>query len=596
MRSDSSNRFRSESIGEAKMAQRIVDRNSPFPDLPIDAFLYGHEGPWPQPSRDHPFGLAPGIYQIPNDEWADWKKYVEAYYIAKAAPFGVKAGALSMTSAITTASDYPPMSDAEFTTLLSEGLYSKFLSPLDPRDAAVFKDYITATDRYDYWKSDYTCMRVVKETWPGEAAAASVVLIRRPKNDPEFAYEVVALILQVWDRDKQQFVASEILTPADGEAWRVARYFVLQGAIHRINLIDHTEIHFPSDTINAITKTVLPKDNLVLCLLQPHMWLTMPVNNTVLEGQRSLINRNTWYPWSPFVAKGDEVRKLLPFGWYGASYYAKEGAPDDPSKDAYFDAPNSSYPAYAYDPIPPTIPSRYGDFLNSYFAPVRKFARGVVEHMSEADWKEIGYWAHHIAIWIPGFPDREALLGADGKTPDKERLADTLAHFIWNASVRHSADHETLHEMIDGRRDANNVVVEKAKPVPFILRVAPPLKKNYTLQSMPVDRSKLTAFEWLEKTGEAVFRNTPLCWPADPLSAHWTDLLFYQPHNSRTLIEVGVDPDGNRNWNYAFKTPELGKLVAEFHEELKKVDENLAMNRPRTHFVPLAEIGSSIQF
>ena len=75
-----------------------------------------------------------------------------------------------------------------------------------------------------------------------------------------------------------------MFTNADGEAWRVARYFVLQGAIHRINLIDHTEVHFPPDAINAISKTVLPKDNLVLRLLQPHLWLSMCVNNTVLEG------------------------------------------------------------------------------------------------------------------------------------------------------------------------------------------------------------------------------------------------------------------------------------------------------------------------
>jgi len=43
----------------------------PFPDLSIDDFLYGHEGPWPQPSPDHPFGLAPGIYNIPAQEWDD---------------------------------------------------------------------------------------------------------------------------------------------------------------------------------------------------------------------------------------------------------------------------------------------------------------------------------------------------------------------------------------------------------------------------------------------------------------------------------------------------------------------------------------------
>jgi hypothetical protein len=572
------------------MAERARP-SRPFPDLPIDAFLYGHQGPWPQPSRDHPFGLSPGIYRIPDEEWADWEKYVGGYYTSNAAGFGARAAALSIGDA-----DYPPLSDADFTTLLCEGLYSKFLSPLDPHDVVMFKDYVTQTDRYDYWKSDYSCMRVVKETWPGEAVAASVVLIRRPKNDEDFKYEVVALVLQVWDKDKKEFVQSEVLTPADGEAWRVARYFVLQGAIHRINLIDHTEVHFPSDAINAITKTVLPKDNLVLRLLQPHMWLTMPVNNTVLEGQRSLINRDTWYPWSPFVARGDEVRKLLPFGWFGSTYYASKDTAGDPSKDAYFDNPNGSYPAYEYHPIPPKIPSRYGEFLDSYFAPVQKFTRGVVEHMSATDWNEVGYWAYHIATWIPGFPDREDLLGTDGKTLNKDRLADALAHFIWNASVRHSADHQALHEMVDGRRDRNDVLVEKPKPVPFILRIVPPLKKSYALQAMPIDPSKLTPLERLQAAADALLETKPLSWPADRLSAHWADLLFYLPHNSRLLIDVDVDPEGDRNLRYAFQTPALRQLVADFHNDLKQLDEDLAKNRPRMHFVPLGDIASSIQY
>ena len=430
---------------------KSLNRDLPFPDLPIDAFLYGHEGPWPQPSRDHPFGQAPEIYNIPQEEWADWKKYVGSYYLDKIAEFGLEAGVRSLESAFGNAQDYAPITDAEFTTLLCEGLYSKFLSPLDPRDQRTFKDYITSSGDYEYWKSDYSCMRVVRQPWAGEAVAASIALLRRPRNDPGFKYEVLALMLQVWDAQRQQFIDSEIFTPADGEAWRVARYFVLQGAIHRINLIDHTEVHFPADAINAITKTVLPKANLVLRLLQPHLWLSLPVNNTVLEGQRSLINRDTWYPWSPFVAKGDEVRRLLPFGWYGSAYYAAKDAIDEPYRDPYFDEPNSSYPAFTYDPIPPEIPSRYGEFLNAYFAPVRKFVRGVVEQMNDADWREIGYWAQHISTWLPGFPTREDLTGADGQTRDKELLADTLAHFIWNASVRHSADHQTLHEMMVGR-------------------------------------------------------------------------------------------------------------------------------------------------
>jgi hypothetical protein len=579
------------------MAGSAASRIGPFPDLSINDFLYGHEGPWPQPSRDHPFGLAPGIYNIPAEEWDDWKEHVGDYYLTNVAPFGVKSGVIAAHDSIATATGYAQLTDAAFNQLVCEGLYSKFLSSLDPRDEAVFKDLLTDRDKYEYCKSDYSCMRVVKETHPGEAAAASVALIRRPKNDLDFNYEVVAIQIQHWDKDDQRFVVSPMFTPADGEAWRIARYFLLQGAIHRINLIDHTEVHFPPDAINAITKTVLPKDNLVLRLLRPHMWLSMCVNNTVLEGQRSLINRNTWYPWSPFVAKGDEVRKLLPFGWYGSDYYSAKLSPGDPSKDPYFDEPNSSYPAYRYDPIPPQLPSRYGVFLNAYFTPVRKFARGVVDQMSASDWKEIRYWADHIALWIPGFPSGTDLLGPgpDGNAPNGYLLADALAHFIWNASVRHSADHQTLHEMMDGRRDAGGNIVAPARPVPFILRVNPPLTKDYNPTAASIDQSGLDYVEKLEELWEHLRDKTPLCWPADPIAAHWADLLFYQPHNSRRLMELTASMEADPNQNYAFETLVLKGLVDQFQQDLRAVDAKLAAD-PRLHFVPLADIASSIQY
>jgi hypothetical protein len=571
-------------------------RHGPFPDLAIDAFLYGHQGPWPQPTRDHPFGMSPGIYAIPKPEWDDWQTYVGDYYLKNSAGFGIKAAEIALHESRENDTDYPDLTDEDFTQLLTEGLYSKFISPLDPQDAATFEALITQSDKYDYFKSDYTCMRVVKAAHPGEAVAASIALLRRPKNDSGFHYEVPGIVLQAWNAKDNAFAVSPVLTPTDGEAWKVARFFVLQGAIHRINLIDHTEVHFPPDTINAITKSVLPKDNLVLRLLQPHMWLSMCVNNTVLEGQRSLINRNTWYPWSPFVAKGDEVRKLLPFGWYGSQYYSQVMSPGEPGKDAYFDQPNSAYDRYQWDPTPPVIPSRYGAFLNAYFPPIRKFVRGVVEHMNATDWREIGYWAHHIAIWLPGFPDRPDLLGPNDDTPNKELLADTLAHFIWNASVRHSADHQSLHDMVGGRKDASGKLVAPPHAVPFVMRVQPPMSRSYKRVPVPLDDDKA---HWFEKIGDLwdwLTNKTPLAWPSDLASAVWADLLFYMPHNSRCLKDVGVSmKDEDRNQNYAFDTPDLVALVDQFHQDLQALDEELAKD-PDSHFVPLADIASSIQY
>jgi hypothetical protein len=132
--------------------------------------------------------------------------------------------------------------------------------------------------------------------------------------------------------------------------------------------------------------------------------------------------------------------------------------------------------------------------------------------------------------------------------------------------------------------------------VPFILRVVPPLRKNYTLEAQPVDYSKLTLIEKAEKFFEWATSKVPLCWPADLDSAYWADLLFYQPHNSCHLTDVEADIKGDPNRSYAFDSEELISLVRQFHADLVALDEDLAKNHPEKHFVPLGEIASSIQY
>ena len=107
-------------------------RNNPFPDLSIDDFLYGHEGPWPnRPSRDHPFGLARG--HLPDSRCRVGRLEGEdrRVLLKNSVPFGLEAAAAAASMATSNPFDYPAMTDVEFTTLVSEGLFSKFLSPLD---------------------------------------------------------------------------------------------------------------------------------------------------------------------------------------------------------------------------------------------------------------------------------------------------------------------------------------------------------------------------------------------------------------------------------------------------------------------------------
>jgi len=89
----------------------------------------------------------------------------------------------------------------------------------------------------------------------------------------------------------------------------------------------------------------------------------------------------------------------------------------------------------------------------------------------------------------------------------------------------------------------------------------------------------------------------PLCWPADPIAAHWADLLFYKPHNSRRLMDLraSMDDDPSQTQSYAFDTPALKDLVDQFQRDLRAVDAELARD-PQRRFVPLEDIASSIQY
>jgi hypothetical protein len=577
-----------------------------------DEFLYPHDAPWPEASFDYPYGQAPQVTNIPAAETADWAATIGKYYtenmlgsVADPTPFGVASAKFARDHVFQDGlTGYAHVTDEEFVGLICEGLYSKFLSRLDPQDVALFglqPGDLAADAPFEYFKSDYRCMMVVQQTWPNEHACPTIVLVRRPRGGPkkyadQGAYELVAIAMARFNSRAPQGVAAHGVTepigskpvvappgiyefPPDLVFWRaqhgqypgwfLAKYFVLQGAIHRINLIDHVKVHFPPDTINAVTKSVLPKWHLVSQLLLPHFRLTLPVNDTVLEGQRSLINRDTWYPWSPFVAKGNEIRKLFPFAWGGAGYYGETyyGA------DATELGKNSSYPAFRYSTDPDGMPeaddprrmipnfigmdcSRYGAFLKSYYDPILEFTTRVVALLgppptqgdtTDIAWLEIKHWAYQVSRMLPGFPDENAIC-------EPGELARVCAMVIWNAAVVHSADHTTLHMMMD------------QKPVPFVIRVPPPATRDQVVEETVANALGAQLQGYITKAMQAILEawekgnpikklvgdvieegldaignvrlphdKMPLCWPTDLVYARMADLLFYRPHNTTLL-------------------------------------------------------------
>ena len=586
-----------------------------------DDFVCPHQPPWPEHSFDHPYGQAPTVANVPAQEMADWDEYVARYYTDNVVgtpqhptPFGIKSAEFSRSMFEKNGiSGYAALDDETFRELLTEGLYSKFLGPLDPADEELFG--VGNDGQHQYLKADFSCMSLIEEPWPDTYVAPSIAVVRRRLPIDQYTrweYELVGVALAKRDESGKYVFTKDLVfdprTHASHSAWWLAKYYVLQGAIHRINLIDHIRVHFPSDTINAITKSVLPQWHLIHQLLVPHFWLTMPVNHAVLEGDRSLINRDTWYPWSPVTASGDEVRKLIPLSWGGASY-------------CWDDASNSAYPRYYFsldpnsapDPKQPSrsIPtyvglqaSRFAVFQREYFDPILHFARGVVGTLPEPAanpeqdhvlWLELQRWAHEISKLVPGFPDQHAIR-------NKDTLAATCAMIIWNASIVHSSDHSSLHVMID------------TKPVPFILRVRPPesnatkvevtiaqalgekgyaylhgFLKNVEKMLFPTDGWERNAFDRvLSGLGQLQVTegSVPLCWPSDLVSTKMTDLMFYRPHGSSLLYDCAyaflkepapppaAEQPAWRQGAYVgdAQRSELAALRRKFQEELRLVN------------------------
>ncbi|HXC52426.1 MAG TPA: lipoxygenase family protein [Candidatus Limnocylindrales bacterium] len=515
-------------------------------------FLYGHNGPCPQIARDHPFGQVPEILDIPEQETIEWDKHVRSYYRSEG--FMLELGEARIWRrrrwAESGGHGYAEVPDAMFLELMTEGLYSKFLChTLDAQDRARFAAILQEDPGADYWKSDYSCMAAIRKTRDAENYVAPTVVLMKQTASRKF--EVVAIDLRYWDGNDYEYIDAP-LKPANTDAWRLAKYFVLQGAIHRINLIDHGKVHFPCDVVNAITKTALPTRHLVHQLLMPHFFLTLPVNNAVLEGEKSLISRNGTYPYSPFAAEKREVRRLLSLGWYGWRYY--------------WSGDNASYPPYSFTVGPPDLPSVYGDYMKTCYAPIYEFVREIVELLPDkataADWIEIQSWAAQISGWLPGFPEWSEFNFDDaGREKSLDTLAKVLATIIHNAAVVHSCDHASLHWMIQNR------------PVPFILRVPPP--HNATDKAVISDTLKQSfdgLFDFISKTfldSETPMKpwttghETILCHPEDLESTCWADLLFYRAHNTTLLIDC----------EYEFKDDKAKAAVVRFREALAFVSD-----------------------
>jgi hypothetical protein len=463
-------------------------------------FLYDRMGPWPQPCPEHPFGEAPAVLRLPFNEAFDWWLHIGMRYALSLtySPIAYLRGILNPGLAEVT--------DQEFENLLQNSMMAKFIKPdFDAKDKKIF-GHMLAADK-EFYIVDLEPVKVVTTFKGIYASASKTLLIKTGENQ----YKVHCIYL-----DKTE----HLFFPKDGNRWELAKYFVLQGAALCSTLVVHPLLHFPMDSINAITKTALPKDHILFKLLFPHMRFTLYLEAAVLTFKSSLLASKWWMPYAPYPGEYDGLRDLLVEGFKGI-------------KD------NASYQNFEYPKKPEKVHAKYGEFQDAYFAVIRTFVKNILVNVDRNDFF-VRKWASYVSHWVPKFPGSKEIF-------EGENLVDAVAYYLYDVTIGHSVDHY----------DYGNMDIRK---VPLRIRQQVPGKEEISL-----NRKKLTKF-WDFGKYEMARR------------------LFFGPTNVTRLITS----------KYSFNDPKLDAHVAEFHAQLRALDER--MKREGKCYIPLDEIAASIQY
>ncbi len=400
-------------------------------------------------------GEAPVVLNIPWQERIDWGLHIGARFVRQIFT--------SMPLAAWQAIRHRPrkhIDDSRFNTLMTSSAYEKFLTPtLDPQDETDFATYLG--DGATYFKSVFSAIEGVTP-YRKMYVAPTTCLIREDGTERR----VVAIR-----------IGDLVVDPTHTNAWTTAKYFVLQGAAYGMLFTEHPNLHFPYDSINAITKSAVPIGHPIFQMLYPHLRFELQLNKAVLESKGSVIT--DWRPtlYAPFTA--DMSDGLLDL--FVAGYHGVEG--------------ESGYPKYTFRKRPKKVYGDYGVFLDAYYEPVLKFAKAVAATIHDGD-EYTRRWATYISGWVPGFPSAPEIFEGDN-------LAEVLAGIVWDLSIGHSVDHQAF---------SFDVSVEEK----FLrLRVPPPT----SLDAPAIEPGQVT--RWVDR-----------------FKARVAHRVFFQPYTVTRLVDV----------------------------------------------------------
>jgi hypothetical protein len=475
-------------------------------------YLYDKKGPWPQPNTLAQ-RLFPAVIHLPLKERLQWGVRVGLRYGLQMlfyTPIAALYGLLHPSPKI--------LGDHEFEERFNSTVFNKMILPFRPPDnatgtappSAAVRDSPTAQmavqeaqevflergaqlaalmalDRFPEQmaaaaQSDATCYFIADfsifehlDTFPGTYSAGTTVLFRR--ENPTARLEVVSIRINGLN-----------LTPADGEAWQLAKLFTMQAATIRLVFSTHALLHFPDDSINAISKHCLPTDHVLFQLLIPHFDLHLVLDNTVQTSFTSpLLNRQI-LPWTPHTGPASGLVRTLEQLYCGVEN-------------------NPAYPSYHFKHPRRTVGEKYVNFLEAYYQTILRFVRKVLARIGPDD-EIVRAWADYVAAHVPGFPDADNIFCMQDEANGVRNLDWAVATIIWDVSVGHTTDHYNM-----GLLDINEN--------PMRIRVPPPTSKDARFDPKKLRRwgdfSRYKLFWRLFLTSSTVYRLDKVRYPfTDP--------------------------------------------------------------------------------
>ena len=357
----------------------------------------------------YPERMPPSVTDITDTEYQEFRSKIVKRY--------VQALIGETWSSLEVAHNLPqPLDDELLNDIYWNSPFSRFLtSEFTDNDFTVFQTFFEQKSSEEtLYKIDHSHLKDQK-TYPG-VYIASVIGLFRLVND---GLQIVSISVN----DKS-------FTPNQGESWERARLFLLQGS--SLSLVGgvHASLHFPTDSVIAITRQYIPENNPIAKIIEAHSYLQLPLNYGVRWSPRSYAHNSPREIYTAFPGPREDV-----FHGFMTYYEGIEG--------------NSAYPNYQFPLIAPEFPGPYCQALKQYYDVILEFCRTIANH---SDLDNLAQWADELNALVPGFPSSKEI-------HDSEILARVLTGYIHSVSVWHYLEH-TLYSRLPVHHNPHRIRVE----------------------------------------------------------------------------------------------------------------------------------------